>query len=47
MWNSSTTKAKCRGKTTVYEEVIYQKPLLLIYLVYTLRILYEGDVRVK
>jgi len=41
LWNTSTMKAKCHGKTTVYKEVFYQKPLLLIYLVYTLCILYE------
>jgi len=41
LWNTSTTKTKCRGKTTVYKEVFYQHPLLLIYLVYTLSILYE------
>jgi len=26
-------KARCRGKTTVYKEVFYQKPSLLIYFV--------------
>ena len=42
LWNTSTTKAKCRGKTTVYNEVFFiKKPLFLNYLVYTLRILQE------
>jgi hypothetical protein len=36
-----TTKGMCRGKTAVCKAVIYQKPLLLIYLVHTLLILYE------
>ena len=47
LWNTSTTKGKCRGKTTVYKEIIYQKPLLLIYFVHTAHILYEYDVTVK
>jgi len=41
LWNTSTTKAKCHGKTTVYKAVFYQKPLLLIYFVYTLCTMYE------
>jgi hypothetical protein len=41
LWNTSTTKGKCRSKTTVYKAVIYQEPLLLICLVHTVRILYE------
>jgi len=39
LWNTSTTQAKCRGKTNVYKEVFNQKPLLSIHLLYTLHIL--------